>query len=650
MPIVETSDGRRVSLSDREFRQYQLIEQIAKGSQDYWREEYQTKGREAVRSQLEVLGDTGRGTALGVGAMHGASHGLSDDVERAFFSDGRDKLESVLGQKLARQHMASQVSHPATFLTGQVLGGAAVGYGTRLATKGVGGLLAANKADNLAQMRKLYGANPTPKQTAKLSELARVVERRSNLGLPSEKARAFTLDTMHGALAGYGGYYVDEDEGLLDADRLARAGAGGAAGFAIAPIAAGAGSGASNVARKVRIDRGGRVAAPGYKVRFKNSPEDTLRIAMGQDEHTARRGAPRGTAQTAIGELSPMDRGASNSPVIFADRQTMPNTTGLVDHAITNPSVSSNLPREGLRTQDQTRMMRRLSQAPGGGPAAQRMANEARTEAEQVVGSRIDDVIRAQGAPSRISTTQQSWVDDLTDVFLRGDFEASEAWGRAVNTRLNDAGRSRLRLNIASEIKRAYDEGGADAVMAMLGDPKVAPFLDQVGFKRLSQSLNAARQGSGLYRAVERAMQEEILPAVSRDNVRRRPVAQYANRLDQRLAGQELIDSDAQGLMNVTQAGARRPRVIEPVDPRRSAPLLENEPVSWGDVGRRAYDEAIRPLRSGAHDYSTTTVNVAGAASTGGVLVLDKYIHKLVEMGFPPEEARLMAERLIQEE
>lgn len=653
MALIETADGRKLRVSPSELENYELIEAISRGSKGHWAEQFARLGRDGVKRKLQILGDTGQGKAAFMGAMHGASHGLSDDAERAFFSNEGNKLEGVLDQKIARQHVASQATNPLTFGVGQVIGGALAGYGTRLGTKGVGKVLGASKADRFNQMSKLYNSGakpPTPEQAAKLARLQRSVERIENVGFPSEKARAIGLDTMHGALAGYGGYGVAEDEGLLDPDRLARAGIGGAIGAAVAPVAAGVSSGGTNLARKMVIDRGGRVVAPGYSARLRGAPESALRTVMGQDEHLARRAMPRGTAETSLGELSPLNRGALNKPIMLANRQQMPNTAGLVDHALVSLPGGVPAPVRGLPTQQRTAMMRRIAQAPGGGQQARALASQAQDEAQEVVGRRLSGTVADASNAPPLSPREAQWVDDLTDVFRRGDFEASDAWSQAVKARLSDAGRQRLRFNIASAIKRAYDEGGTDAVLGLLDSQAVKPFLDQIGLKQLSRSLRSARDQNGLYKAVQRALDEEILPAVTRDNVKRPPAPIYAHRGDQKLARLPLISKDSAAIQGLTKPGAGRPNVVPPIDPRRSAPLLENSPVSLGQVGRRIYDEAIMPMRSGAYDYSPTTTNFAGAFSTGGVLHIDKYIHELVKMGFPPEEARTIAERMIHAE
>jgi hypothetical protein len=661
-PIEVTGrDGRKHTLNGRDAEAYELIQAISQHRQERYKEILQTEGREGVQRRAAALGNTGRGMAAATGIAHGFTHGFSDDMERSYNSnpDGivqrlvspdmahgpGGNLRELMPDKMATQHMASRASNPVSFTLGQIGGGALAGGLTRGAvaatSRGIG--TARQSGLQTRHFDKVQRREPgvrydqlpsrmTPEELARLQQINRAPERWERLGLPSEKHRAMALDAGHGALAGYGGFDVTHDEGAFDAERFVRGAVGAGAGAALAPIIAGGTGVGVNAVRKVRIDRGGVVVAPGYRAQFREGPDAAMRQSLGQDEFLARqRGAPA--------ELTPTDRMTGNRPMAYQDRRQTPNTQAVIDHSMRTPEVAQSIRRRsadrdpaGQSGVAQRQMIGRVADVPGMGRQAQEMAGEARTRASVGIMHRINDAL-GKNQSSRVSAPRGQWVDDLFDVVVRGDTPAVQAWGRAVNN-LSANEQNRLRSQLLGRVRQVYDNEGPDAALQLVGSRDMRPFLNAIGLDRFAARLPSARDGRA-FRELDEMLSGAINSAVRRDGPSSARQAQlaYSNPQDRSLSQLPLIESDARSIAGAALPGGRAPpqRTAPPIDGRRSPPMLQNAPVSWRDVGRRVREESIDPLLRRDADFTRTTTNVAGAAATPAALQIDQGVHYGIE-------------------
>lgn len=198
------------------------------------REQAKREGR-----QGEMLKDAGFPGALGsvgMGGVHGASHGLSDDIER-----GLSKRDPRTGKKWAETHARAEAANPILFGLGQVGGTALTGFAIRAGLPALGKA----RADSIRKSgaSNAYGSGSL---SSKLEAQAQGAERAiGQLFLKNPKHRATAIDAAHGAAWGAGGVDVHKDE-QWDAGRALRTAAGAGLGVLAAPMAAGAGMATTN--------------------------------------------------------------------------------------------------------------------------------------------------------------------------------------------------------------------------------------------------------------------------------------------------------------------------------------------------------------------------------------------------------------------
>lgn len=605
------------------------------------------RGAEVKRSG-ELYKTTGVASFL-QGALQGASHGFSDDVERAMADEERggvrgdpastlaDKYMAKTGDRRAVDHVLAKASHPLTFNIGQVAGAGAAGLATRGAFKGAGaamkGKAALEKAAELerAAMRVAQAdrAREAAGATAKFEKRAATAARVGNAGLPSNRAQAKVFDTAHGAALGYGGLDVEEDEEAAELDRMLRAIAGGGIGYAFAPTMA-AGANYGGQASKYAQQQMGLMPhtplresalVPGL------APDDALVRMLGMDEFAARASRPDGAGRM---------QGDLPNPLLFAEGR---NTKGLVDRAITSPGGRELLedPIAQMPTQAQTRRLRRLADAPGGGEPAISLARGLEARTGDSVGSELSQLAAMPQRPVR--GVDNEWLPAMMKAFDAGDAPVAGDWGARAGA-LQPNAADNLRLQIYQRMKSAFDRGGYDDVLRMVQDPNTRPFFEQAGMARVPAWVEKAQGRNGKFQALQRIM-GDLEQAVERDSRGAVPFA--PNPADQKAMRYPMAAGDAAAISESAMPGSvfNIPRYVEPVDPATAPPMFEvsNAPLS---AYMREAGRTTREKFSGGGDFSPNDVTFGGGAATAtAALAEDQMIgpivQELMQAGYPPE-------------
>lgn len=321
------------------------------------------------------------------GGVQGLSHGFADDIERMgtetlYGDDAKAHYLDRTGERVAVNQVLAKAADPLAYGTGMTLGALAAGLATRGGSKALGGFAkgraAAKKALNMDRIEKDYasiGKKPQLRKavTDQFDRDSQVADRIGNFGFKSNRNQTMALDTGHAALMGYGGLDPENDEEAVSLERLLRAGAGGAIGFALAPAMATTGSVGTQGLKYAQQQSGGMPATPLRKAKLRAGvePDAALLQVLGMDEFGARQVRPDGAGRM---------RGESPNPLLEAQA---PNVRGLVDHAITAPAgrqmMADSVP--SLPTQTQMSRIERMSDAPGGGGAAMDMARQLQARA-----------------------------------------------------------------------------------------------------------------------------------------------------------------------------------------------------------------------------------------------------------------------------
>jgi len=286
-PGEKTIQVNGKSFSEEEFAQLQALDNFLRGEEEAWSGELKTD-RKKAEGKLKALGGTGLLESIGVGAMHGLTHGLSDDAERAG-AGGKSKVEAAYeratGRKIAGTHIKSKASNPAAFVVSQAVGALGAGALLRVGVP----RYARNAASRIREnARGAAGfVRPGAERAAQ-----RIEANIANYGIKSPRARALALDASHGALFGYGGFDVSEDEPVASPERLARTGAGAALSALAAPLATSAGAAGTNAsllwgARRLGSKR--MLEPPGVtRANPRGRPREAIDIARSRDESAAR--------------------------------------------------------------------------------------------------------------------------------------------------------------------------------------------------------------------------------------------------------------------------------------------------------------------------------------------------------------------------
>lgn len=203
------------------------------------------------------MGAPSWGDAAFQGAQWYASHGFSDDTERAVRKGDGKSAEAV-------NHKRAEAANPLAFHLAGLSALAGTGYVTRNFLQQVGKDSGAESFDNFSRM-----FSTSPKETARRYEM------------------------LHGALAGAGGAEFDHDEDW-GVGRVARTALGGAMGYNLAPASAHVVQEVANIPARLpgKMARP-RIGAPRYR-RLTVTPYDALQEARRRDEmEAATRGAPQ---------------------------------------------------------------------------------------------------------------------------------------------------------------------------------------------------------------------------------------------------------------------------------------------------------------------------------------------------------------------
>lgn len=690
MTSVQSADGTFTrDLNPQQLEEYRMLQGILqRHGAGYLDQVLQAEGRQGVRQRLRGVADTSRGAAFRRGGVHGFTHGFSDDMERA-----GSRPDSMHGQRLAREHIASQYSHPVSFALGQITGGALFGAGTRFGvTQGARGVRAALPTRLNREVPRIPASQQRyPQNAAMIDRREEILDRWQRLGAPTEKTRAFALDGLHGAVAGYGGYDVTQDEELLSGERLGRAAAGGAVGAGMTPIFAGMSSGLVNTGRKLAIDGGMPIAprAAGYTAEFIDGPEQAMARAIGQDEfvrrsrvpvqqegppalakappppantrrarraaadaqinaaNAARRQQVQAVPATSVGRMNPV-RGTAS---VNAPRAEAPRLSALVDHVITEPGVSADLQRRvGIaRPRQRAQFIERMADAPGGGFAARDMFEKGMRDANASIDRTLTKALTGLGKPANVNPTQQRFLSALLQAFDAGDYQVADDWQRVAGRHLTPDGMTALRQAMVARLQDVFRTQGPDALLQRIGGRETQEFMARVGLGDLAQTVLSARNGDEMFQRMS-ALAGPVGRAVGRDSTKsgvpRVRTLDYAHSSDVRRSRLPLRADQASDLASRVLPGGRgrRPIYAPPENPATARPMLRNTPVTWGGVLRRAGDEARLPLIRKDADYSETVVNVGGMLSTGAVMQIEMLMHEYIKLGMSPDEARRRAE------
>lgn len=605
------------------------------------------RGAEVKRSG-ELYKTTGVASFL-QGAVQGASHGFSDDIERAMADKERgsvrgdpdstlaDKYLAKTGERRAVNHVLAKASNPMVYNAGQLAGAGAAGLATRGLFKAAGGAMkgkaAIEKAAELerAAMRVAQAdrAREAAAATAKFEKRAETAARVGNAGLPSNRTQAKVFDTAHGAALGYGGLDVEKDEDAAGLDRVMRAAAGGGIGYAFAPtMAAGANYG-GQATKYAQQEMGLMPKTPLRETSLVPglAPEEALIRMLGMDEFAA-----RGARSDGAG----MMQGSQPNPLLFAEGR---NTKGLIDRAITSPGgrdmVEGSIPT--MPTQGQTRRIRRLADAPGGAAPAMSIARDLQAHAGDGIES---ELTRLAAMPERpVRGVDNEWVPALMKAFDSGDAPVAGDFGTHARI-LQPNARDNLRLQMYGRMKDTFDNGGFDEVLKLVQDPNKRPFFGEAGMGRVPGWVEKAQTRNGKYQAVERAM-PDLQRAVERDA--RGPVPFAPNPADQKAMRYAMAPDDASAITGAAMPGSdfNIPRYVEPQNPAQATPMFQVSKAPIGDYMREA-GRTTREKFSGAGDFSPTDVTLGGAAATAtAALAEDKVIgpivREMLQAGIPPE-------------
>ncbi|MCA8902107.1 MAG: hypothetical protein KDA53_12740, partial [Hyphomonas sp.] len=356
--------------------------------------------------------------------------------------------------------------------------------------------------------------------------------------------------------------------------------------------------------------------------------EDVIGQMLGADEFAA-----RGTREGGAGRM----RGSEGNPLIYAEGK---NTRGLVDAAIASfggrGTVEAAVP--GAPTGKQTRLVSRMAQAPGGGKIASDMAATVRDEGSASLGDFLRQVMA--GKRETLSNMDKELLPALMKAYDRRDAAVSADWARA-RSRLTEAGRTDLRKRIFGRMLKAFNEDGADGVIALVNDPNVRPFLDQGGYRTQARQIEQFTNRNGKHRAITRLM-GELQAALARDE--KGAVPFFANPADQKAARYQMAPGPAEEIARASmpKSGFQTPRYVAPVDPATAPAIFEptRPPLQayMAEAGRSTRDKLF-----GRQDFSAGDVAYGGAAATAvAALAEDKLIGPLIralmESGMAPEE------------
>lgn len=301
-------NGQR--FTEDEVAQLQALDDYLKFRSGKWEKALKTD-RGAAEKKLESLGGASLLETIGTGLMHGASHGMTDDLERAAGGGGKlaKAYEKATGKKVAGGHVRAQASNPAAFAVSQAAGALGTGALLRVAVPA----WARGRAGKVREAGRLTGGGMKKGYAERADRIENTL---ANYGIRSPRTRALALDAAHGAAWGYGGADVREDEEAISTERLMRTAGGAALSAIAAPVAVSGGAAIANLP----IAWGGRrmgskkmLEPPGVTRRTpEGRPRDAIEIARAKDESLARAQDPNGVGIIRRDQARPLESASPN--------------------------------------------------------------------------------------------------------------------------------------------------------------------------------------------------------------------------------------------------------------------------------------------------------------------------------------------------